>query len=257
MIIKAAYLTNYGNNRLTNEDGVLLHNMLITQKDMKSPGFKILEGDRILLCVADGMGGHVSGELASESVLSYIRDNQDQLQSAKTVRKTIVGSKFELNRIAMAENAYGLGTTLSGVLLRKDKALVFSSGDSRVYRIEKRYLEKITTDHSLVQNLYNVGAIDEEGMRSHPHKNILSSAIIGDLSHEEPEVFIKEISLKVGSQLLICTDGLWESLSNDELMDATSKDGDIELTSTNLLKSSLEKWGKDNISFILFQVVDI
>ncbi|MCB1140790.1 MAG: serine/threonine-protein phosphatase [Leptospiraceae bacterium] len=257
MIIKATYTSHFGNVRKSNEDSLLLHDSVIVQKNMKSPAYKVLEGDSLLLCVADGMGGHVNGELASSTVLEYLKERQSELISPRSIRKHIVGSKIQLNKVAIQHNAYGLGTTVTGMVFRKNKAIIFNCGDSRIYRMDSSYLEKLTNDHSMVQSLYNSGLIDEEGMRTHPQKNILTSAVIGDLSEEEPEIYFKEIKIKVGMHFLLCTDGLWESFSTDEMLMITNGKFDIERVAEDLQYQSLIRGGRDNITFILFQVIDI
>jgi protein phosphatase len=257
MIVKASYITHFGNHRKTNEDAVLLQDLLVKGVSMPTPGYKVLEQDGIVFCVADGMGGHVNGELASESILSYIRQNVSNLSNRKSIQKIIYESRLLLNQVAIQNDAYGLGTTLSGAYLKGNKAIIFNCGDSRVYRVQNLYLEKLTNDHSLVQALYNSGTISEEQMRTHPNKNILTSALIGDLSDQIPEIFFKEITLKVGTQLLLCTDGLWESLTADELIQCMSEKKSIEEISIILMEAALKRGGKDNISFILLQVVDL
>lgn len=257
MIVKASYLTHFGNLRKTNEDAILLHEFLVGEKNMVEPGYMVFQDDSLTFCVADGMGGHVNGELASETVLTYVKDNLSQFQNKRNIQKAIHSSKLFLNQVAISENAYGLGTTLSGISLLKNKGILFNCGDSRVYRIQDGSVEKLTIDHSVVQALYNSGLLDEEGMRTHPHKNILTSAIIGDLNTDKPDIFMKEINVKIGTQILLCTDGLWESLITDELISCLEGESGIEDTASKLMHFSLKKGGRDNISFILLQIVDI
>lgn len=256
MIVKASYITHYGNFRSKNEDSILLNDLLIPGINMNEIGYKVFQGEPLVFCVADGMGGHINGELASQSVLQYIQENLEYLKTKKNISKILYQAKLQLNKIAITQDAYGLGTTVSGVSFYKKKAIVFNSGDSRVYKIKNGTVEKLTIDHSLVQNLFNAGLIDEEGMRLHPNKNILTSAIIGDLNQERPELFFKEIELQIGTQILLCTDGLWESLSTDNLIFALEEPKSIEDKSLELLENALKFGGKDNISFILLQVID-
>jgi PPM family protein phosphatase len=256
MIAKVSYLTHFGNYRKTNEDSILLHDHKVKERHMLEPGYMVFQDEFLTFCVADGMGGHVHGELASDSVLGYIQENLNSFLNKKSILRTILKSKLHLNQIAIQENAYGLGTTLSGVTLKKNKVLVFNCGDSRVYKIQKDTVEKLTIDHSLVQTFYNSGLLDEEGMRNHPNKNILTSAIIGDLNTESPSIFYREVPFQIGTKFLLCTDGLWESLSTDELIQCLEGKKGIEETSQKLLDLSLAQGGKDNISYILFQIID-
>lgn len=257
MIIKLFFLTNFGNVRTSNEDAILLHDSLIINRNMRKPESRIIENSSIVLCVADGMGGHVKGEMASATVLETVQNSLPEMLTHKSVKKVILESRKKLNRVAISENAYGLGTTLTGLAFHKKKALLFNCGDSRIYRAGSNFLEKLTNDHSLVQGLYDSGLIDEEGMRNHPNKNILTSAIIGDLSDEEPKITIRSIDIKIGSMFLLCTDGLWESLNTDELIQCFDPSLKPEEISEKLLKESIEKGGRDNISYILAQIIDI
>ena len=161
MIIKASYITNYGNFRIKNEDSLLVQDEIVYEKNMEEPENKILESKKVILCVADGMGGHLGGELASRSVLSFVRDNFMKIYNARTIKKILLKSKNILNTIASETRSYGLGTTVSGMLLKDKKGIIFNCGDSRVYRVQKMYLERLTIDHSVVQAMYNSGLIDE------------------------------------------------------------------------------------------------
>ena len=92
MIIKASYITNYGNFRIKNEDSLLVQEEIIFEKNMEEPQNKILESKKVILCVADGMGGHLGGELASRSVLSFLRDNFMKIYNARTIKKILLKS---------------------------------------------------------------------------------------------------------------------------------------------------------------------
>ena len=250
MIIKASYITNYGNFRIKNEDSLLVQDEIVYEKNMEEPENKILESKKVILCVADGMGGHLGGELASRSVLSFVRDNFMKIYNARTIKKILLKSKNILNTIASETRSYGLGTTVSGMLLKDKKGIIFNCGDSRVYRVQK-------IDHSVVQAMYNSGLIDEEEMRTHPNKNLLTSAIIGDYSQNHPVIAMKEISIKEGDQFFICTDGLWESMSVEELTELFFSCENQDERALKLNQLSLHNGGKDNITMILFEILEL
>ena len=257
MIIKASYITNYGNFRIKNEDSLLVQDEIVYEKNMEEPENKILESKKVILCVADGMGGHLGGELASRSVLSFVRDNFMKIYNARTIKKILLKSKNILNTIASETRSYGLGTTGCGMRLKDKKGIIFNCGDSRVYRVQKMYLERLTIDHSVVQAMYNSGLIDEEEMRTHPNKNLLTSAIIGDYSQNHPVIAMKEIAIKEGDQFFICTDGLWESMSVEELTELFFSCENQDERALKLNQLSLHNGGKDNITMILFEILEL
>ena len=257
MKIQASFLTNFGNHRVKNEDSLLVQNDVIFQSQMFDSESRLVDSETSMFCVADGMGGHLGGELASKSVLFYLRDQINQLKSIRNIRNAIHKSKVMLNSIAFETKTFGLGTTISGMIFRKKKAIIFNCGDSRVYKIEGKVLHRLTIDHSVVQNMYNAGLIEEEEMRTHPNKNLLTSAIIGDYTSHYPNIFFKEISISVGDQFFLCTDGLWESMSRSELEKIFCNSKSMDETANRLNEFSLSNGGRDNITLILLEVVSI
>jgi protein phosphatase len=109
-----------------------------------------------------------------------------------------------------------MGAVVSGVLLREKNALAFNCGDCRTYRFSAEGLQRVTRDHSIVQTLFEAEEIDEDEMRTHPKKNILTSAVSAD-SQVELELYVKELSLRKGDSFFLCSDGVWEALSSNEL----------------------------------------
>lgn len=257
MIINTVYLTNFGKSRVKNEDSILIQDQVIYETDMEEAESKVFESSRILLSVADGMGGHMKGEIASRSVLLFLGEHMADVTSSKAVRKTILRSKELLNSIASETRAFGLGTTLSGFLFKGKKSILFNCGDSRIYKVKGENLERLTKDHSVVQVLYNHGLIDEDGMRTHPSKNLLTSAIIGDSSPQTPVVTVEEIEIREGDKFLLCTDGLWESMTSQELRDIFFNYETLTEKAFALKELALERGGRDNLSLIIVEVLEV
>jgi protein phosphatase len=167
----------------------------------------------------------------------------------------VASIKSRLNDLVRANPGQrDMGTTVSGMIVIGSKALIINCGDSRVYRLNGQFLEKITKDHSIVQNLFDNGDITDDEMRTHPKKHVLTSALIGDLKPDVPEFFIKELSLQPGQRYLICSDGLWESMSLENMESCFVRDDLFEGTAC-LLQTALNNAAGDNISIIALEVM--
>lgn len=251
--LNACYITNVGKERDNNEDSILLNDLLISESSMNEPKEFVFDGDRQLFIVADGMGGHEKGELASKMALNVFKENVQRVKEIEDIEYVIKTGKEELNRLVEADKEnQGLGTTVAGMLFLNDKAYIFNCGDSRVYRLNGGFLEKITKDHSLVQNLVDNGDITEDEMRTHMQKNVLTSAIIGDLKDEMPEVFYKEINISDGQRFFLCTDGVWETMSIEEMEECFAEE-DIKDIVECLFRKTLNSTAKDNLSMIVIE----
>lgn len=218
MLIRASYITNTGNLRTNNEDGLLLNNLLVSDHSMDQPEYSIVEEEKFIYIVADGMGGHQKGELPSKAVLEVFKENYTTVNKAEDISRAIGLAKKKLNDIVKKDSsALGMGATIAGMAIKGDRAIVFNCGDSRVYRFNAGFLERLTRDHSIVQGLVDSGVISENSMRFHPQKHIITSAVAGDLKDELPEIYIKEIPIRKGQVFLLCTDGVWEDMDIEEM----------------------------------------
>jgi protein phosphatase len=257
MIVKVFYFTHNGNYRKNNEDSILIHDSVIQTKQMKSFKYQIIKQNNPIFAVADGMGGHDKGEIASYTVLESLNNFKHNIKSSKDIKNEIIRAKNFLNEKASSMNSPGLGTTLCGIYFINNKALVYSVGDSRAYHISSSKMDRITEDHSEVFELFKKNTISEEELRVHKRKNILTSAIVGDLSDRKPLVYEKEVKLTIGSTFLLCTDGLWEGIPHDMFRQFLEKDNSDESFCNQLISFSLKYSGLDNISFIYLKIIDI
>jgi protein phosphatase len=257
MIIKVFYFTHNGNYRNNNEDSLLIHDTVVQTKQMKSFKYQIVDQKNPIFAVADGMGGHDKGEIASYTVLESLNNFKHNIQSSKDIKNEIIRAKSFLNDKANSMNSPGLGTTLCGIYFINKKALVYNVGDSRAYLLSSSKMDRITEDHSEVFELFKKNNITEEELRVHKRKNILTSAIVGDLTDRKPLIFEKELKLSIGSTFLLCTDGLWEGIPHDMFNQFLEKYSSEESFCSQLISFSLKYSGLDNISFILIKVVDI
>ena len=232
-------LSDVGNVRKTNEDSV---------------GY--FEGnDFDIYAVADGMGGHNAGEVASELaikvIIEYIKQNHHRLDLKEVLSEGIKCANKKIYDMASGSDALtGMGTTITICFKKQDKMVVANVGDSSCYVIDnKRKLSKITRDHSLVQQLLDNGTITEEKARNHPNKNIITRALG---TNEEVEVDLFDVDLTNIIKCILCTDGLSNDVTYDEMYDIIMKN-DNASSCKMLVELSKSKGGRDNISVIVFE----
>jgi serine/threonine protein phosphatase PrpC len=235
--VKIVYYTNTGKKRVHNEDGLLVEKEVILES-MAEPVMK--SGMFSLLAVSDGMGGTKQGEVATKTFLTNLLQ-MNPLHS-DTLEMAIVQTQEDLQGI-------DTGCATAGIVIG-ETPFVFNIGDCRVYKKEDIFLNKLTKDHSVVQQLIDSGEIDEEEALVHPRKHVLTAALT---STSKVEPYIKKLSLHTGDIYLICTDGLWGEFGIDEL-EACFEDSDLSSINENILKAIEHKTLSDNISYILLEI---
>ncbi|MGN0244147.1 MAG: Stp1/IreP family PP2C-type Ser/Thr phosphatase [Lachnospiraceae bacterium] len=204
-----------------------------------------------LCIVADGMGGHKAGELASSMAVDEFVKHAKQNDSVNPV--TIMKQGLaHVNRIikdkAVENPDYeGMGTTFVASVYQDGQLYVANIGDSRLYLIEDT-IRQITIDHSLVQQLVLEGKIKPEEARNHPEKNIITRAV-GVKNEVEADFFQVESNGKV----MLCSDGLSNMLTNEEIFDIVKEAKDNQDAVEKLVEQARYYGGKDNISVILFE----
>jgi serine/threonine protein phosphatase PrpC len=233
-------LTDVGRRRATNEDSYVV----------EPPVF----------AVADGMGGHLAGDLASAAVVGRIseRFGQDMAASVTTVdvERALYEATYDIGVIS-GDSDIGVGTTVTGAFLTsldsKPYFGVFNVGDSRVYRFERGELEQVTTDHSLVQELVDSGLISRAQAYQHPEGNIITRAIGFE---ERPVPDYVMVPIRAGVRLLICSDGLTGELRDDRIRLHLAAGLDTEDTAASLIDAALTAGGRDNVTVVLIDVLD-
>ncbi len=241
-MITAHYITNQG-RRKNNEDAILLCNEIITNN---SVGIKTVEENQALFIVADGMGGYNRGEYASWLILNSFKESDFNLEI------NIKQAKEKLDQeVKKDKTLLNFGAVIAGIFIDHNRATIFNCGDSRVYRYNSGFLEQLSYDHSIVQQLVELGEIELKEMRKHPKKNMVTSAICGDLTNELPLFYSKEINLKANTIFFICSDGIWESGDIEEIetcfLDLNSC---LECLEKLVLKSDVE----DNFSGVVLEI---
>ncbi len=214
-----------------------------------------------LFIVADGMGGHLDGERASGvAVQTLAAEMLDSIyvpmlkdfnaDSSPTILEALVNASEKANR-AVIKRVPGGGTTLSAVAIVGNLAYLVHVGDSRAYLLHKDKIEQLTTDHTLVQRLIEMKELTLEEAEYYPQKNVLYRAL-GQNEQLKMERLIR--TLPSGSQVLICTDGLWDLVEEDAIRDVTMASGSPQEACDNLVRIAKDRGGGDNISVIVFKV---
>lgn len=208
-----------------------------------------------LFLVADGMGGHKAGDLASrlcvDEVVKQIR-NSTVRTPVSAFEQAIQAANARIYQCSLEDyELAGMGTTMVGAMVDGDTAYIVNIGDSRLYRMHEK-LQQITVDHSLVEEMVQSGEIQKEEMRTHPNKNIITRAL-GTDDTVRPDCF--ELKVEAGDVLLLCSDGLTNMVEDQEIEEIlrTHKE-DMKLAGENLVRQANEAGGKDNISVILVRL---
>lgn len=208
------------------------------------------EGDSIVL-VADGMGGHKAGEVASETAAQTIRACAVKMHgreiSIKTALKWVRQANQIIYRMANEKpECMGMGTTMTFLYFMDKHALLAHVGDSRCYRIRDGRFMQLTKDHSLVAELVRIGEITPEQARNHPYRNIITRALGTD---DYVAVDAQDIPVEENDVYLLCSDGLSNYLEEDELLHAVQNQPSDALCD-HLVQIALDRGGRDNITVV-------
>lgn len=204
--------------------------------------------------VADGMGGHNAGEVASqmaaEQIVNYINEkfyfsNLEDLimEAVEKVNKDI------FNYSTTNENLSGMGTTITACLMTKSFIHIANVGDSCCFAIKNNKIKKITKDHSLVQELVDSGSISEKEAQNHPKKNIITRAL-GTSSNVSVDIF--RLDSNEYELYMLCSDGLTNELTKEEILQVVTEEEDYVNIANKLVYLAKEKGGRDNITVLLF-----
>lgn len=243
--MEIGYMTDGGRRRPTNEDAV-----------------KVLE-DVSFFMLADGVGGNRSGEIASQSALDalekFIRHNPPEwLDGRDEIFRYLRAAVRYVNqfiiRLSDAKPQYsGMATTLVFAYIRKDEMYVANIGDSRVYLIHNGNIQQITDDHTYVNDLVKMGAISREEAHTHARKNVITRAI-GANANNEPDCF--SVPVCTGDKILLCSDGLYDEVTDDEIRHKMTRFDDMMFCAEDLVSAANENGGNDNISVICIYLTE-
>ena len=204
--------------------------------------------------VADGMGGHNGGEVASQmavkGILDYVEEKYHIDDKENLITKAIENANKNIFEFSKAnEELKGMGTTVTACLMTDKFLHVANVGDSSCLAIKDGKIKKITKDHSLVQELIDSGSITEEDAINHPKKNIITRAL-GTSSTVKVDVF--PLNNKDYDTYILCSDGLTNELTYEDIMGVINKYGNYDVIAERLVELANEKGGRDNITVLLF-----
>lgn len=228
-------LTDVGRRRETNQDSFVV----------TPPVF----------AVADGMGGHSAGEVASAAVVNRLAEIKDDFGAGEQRIEDLLTQAVSDIQVDAGDTDLGAGTTVTGALLSSEEETpvwrIFNIGDSRVYQYFKGALSQITVDHSVVQHLIDTGAITEEEAETHPHANVITRAVG---FNEPPVPDYTTLATIAGQRLLLCSDGLVKELTDLGIQYFLANTSSAEEAAQALVKEALDNSGRDNVTVVIIDV---
>lgn len=239
--MRCAYATNIGAKRKINQDACLA-------AEIENDGI-----DYYVFAAADGLGGHRSGEVASQMAVDYIQNFLTDVND--------YSNPLEMDRFVNAINAEivrasihdpelsGMATTLTLAILGNHKLAITQIGDSRAYRINSKGLSRLTKDHSLVQMLIDEGRLDPKDASRHPQKNVITRALGTD---SMVTIDLYEYDVCPTDIFLVCTDGLYNMVSEEEILRIVRENSSLESAVKELINTANDNGGNDNITVLLF-----
>lgn len=256
--MKVTAFTNKGGVREHNEDAVVFADCIMSGVSMSSPVYAEIENDRRCFVVIDGMGGYQGGEKAARivasSFTSYAESWNVTIKTAQDKITSILHTSVKIiSETANKNSLYGsMGAALAGIVICSDGVLAFNCGDCRVYRQQGEYLEKLTHDHSIVQELYDRGEIEEDDMRTHRQKNTITACVSARV--EDLDIFFRVLPLNAAQRFFVCSDGVWEVMQIDDIerhiTDLSVLEAAESLTDSLFM---LHEHCSDNISFMIIE----
>jgi len=235
------------------------------RRDHNEDAYSIHHGARGGFVVADGLGGHAGGEVASRLACESIDNSLSPIlngisgdmetQSVETAVLNAMGAANETVREEAAKDAMltGMGCTLLAAVVHTTHATITQVGDCRAYRWHAETLTQLTTDHTVVADMIAQGLLTPEQAQHHPHYHVLERAVGIDATlHAD----VRTITIQPEDRLLFCSDGLWNMLDDDQLAAILSETKDAEPCVSHLINEANHMGGEDNITVIVIDVIE-
>ncbi len=240
-MIKTFSITDIGKKRKMNQDYVYTSEMPVGPLPN-------------LFLVADGMGGHKAGDYASKCAIETIVETVESSTDTGAVavlEKAICRANDVVRQRAESDEAlYGMGTTMVAATLNGSSLCVANVGDSRLYVVGGREIRQITRDHSLVEEMVQMGGIGRDQARNHPDKNIITRAIGAE---DDLKIDFFQVKLSKGDIVLMCSDGLTNMIEDEEIRMILHGQRDLVEKAEGLVNAANNNGGKDNIAVVLIE----
>jgi serine/threonine protein phosphatase PrpC len=259
IMINTFGLTDLGVVRENNEDSFLIANVAdgATTPNAMEPN-EVIGGDGSIFLVADGMGGGQAGEVASRMAVDLVATSfleqlrRKRFMKQKTFVRLLKGSVQEANRMVLQEGQKkiqlkGMGTTLTAAAVHGTSIFFAQLGDSRAYLLRSGCIAQMTKDQSLVAQLVATGALRPEEAKTHPRRNVILQALG---VQPQVDIVMSSAALKRGDRLVICSDGLWGKVEDEEIKEFVEK-FDPPTACHSLVRIARERGGEDNITIIV------
>jgi protein phosphatase len=214
---------------------------------------------RHLFVVADGMGGHAGGDVASALAVQHLSRLDRAYSSVDEARETLFTNILEAGReltstVEEHPELTGMGTTVSAMIRVGSQMVIAHIGDSRIYRLREGVLEQITSDHTFVQRLVDSGRITTEEAAVHPRRSVLMR-VLGDVD-AEPEVDTHVVDTQPGDRWLLCSDGLSGYVPERDIAETLLTIDDVELVCHKLITQTLSEGAPDNVTVVVVRVAE-
>ena len=208
-----------------------------------------------LFVVADGMGGHAAGEVASEIAVNVIGERAPEHPDSDELGRAVQAANHAIIKAAHeGRGREGMGTTCTAAMLEGERLVIAQVGDSRAYLLHKGRLQQITRDHSLVADLVEAGQITPEEARVHPQRSVITRALGSD---PRTTADLYEINVEAGDRLLLCSDGLSGMVLDRDIEAILNRVADPQLCASQLVNEAIAAGGHDNVTVIVADVTGL
>ena len=205
-----------------------------------------------LFAVADGMGGHAAGEVASEIAVRVLSELAPEHPDGEALGRAIEEANRAVIQAAReGRGRQGMGTTMTAAMLEGERLVIAQVGDSRAYLLHQGKLQQLTRDHSLMADMIEAGQLTPEEARSHPNRSVITRALGSD-PHTQPDLY--EINVETGDRLLICSDGLSGMVCDNEIESTLARVRDPQRCASQLVNEAIANGGHDNVTVIVADV---
>ena len=204
-----------------------------------------------LYAVADGMGGHAAGEVASEIAVRTLAEMVTAGANSEDLANAVIEANHAVITAARKKGRAGMGTTLTAALIEGERLSLAQVGDSRAYLLHRGKMQQLTRDHSLMADMIEAGEITPEEAKVHPKRSVITRALGSDPGMQ-PDLY--ELNVKAGDRLLLCSDGLSTMLEDDQIENILVRTRDPQRAASMLVNEAIAAGGHDNITVIVLDI---